>query len=282
VPAPALAITAGAPADALARLLLAGGLGAARTIPVTWLVPAFGGPPVGAPLRLGLGVVLALLALPRLLAGVDGAGLQQAGALLWLLVVAREIAIGTTVALVASFAFRAAEAAGRLGDVLRGAHLSEVLDPASAGGERSTPMGVLYLLTATVIFLELGGLGRLAVALGRSYDAIPLGLTGTGGSLAHGLRGAAEVIIVASAKLVQSALGLVAPVMVALLLADLALGAIARAAPRLPIYFVGMPARALLGVGVVLVGLGALDAALVDGFADWFQLVDRAVTVWAR
>ena len=36
------------------RLLLALGLGAARTIPLAWLVPALGGPRVAAEVRVGL------------------------------------------------------------------------------------------------------------------------------------------------------------------------------------------------------------------------------------
>ncbi|HET6282491.1 MAG TPA: flagellar biosynthetic protein FliR, partial [Polyangia bacterium] len=190
------------------------------------------------------------------------------------LVLARELAIGVTVGLVASFLFRAAEMAGRLTDVMRGANMAEVLVPTS--DERTSPTGNLYLFVATVIFLELGGLGRMMVALMRSYEAIPLGLTGS----ASGMRAATTVVIAASAKLLEAAVGLAAPVIVALLLADVALGAIARAAPQIPVYFVGMPLKALLGVGIVLVGLGALEGALTGGMGGWLDLVERIWLAW--
>src|SRR5256885_271179 len=119
---------------ALERALVAVGLGAARTVPVTWLVPAFGGPHVPAPMRVGLGLALAVLCLPRLAGQVP-----DAGAVLWVVLLAREVAVGVTLGFVASLAFRAAEMAGRLTDVLRGANLAEALTPLS--DERSSPLG---------------------------------------------------------------------------------------------------------------------------------------------
>ena len=66
--------------------------------------------------------------------------------------------------------------------------------------------------------------------------------------------------------------------MVTLWLTDLALGLIARAAPSVPVYFLGLPLKGLLAIGVVLIGLGALQGALASGFTDWFRLLARAVT----
>ena len=76
------------------------------------------------------------------------------------------------------------------------------------------------------------------------------------------------------------ALALASPVIVALWLTDLALGMIARVAPQVPVYFVGLPAKGLLAVGVVLVGLGALDHALAADAGTWLDLVRRVLAAW--
>jgi flagellar biosynthetic protein FliR len=76
--------------------------------------------------------------------------------------------------------------------------------------------------------------------------------------------------------LIEAAIGLAAPVLVSLLLADLALGALGRAVPQIPLYFVGMPAKALLGVGAMLAGLATLDSALTAGFRGFLALLERA------
>ena len=63
-------------------------------------------------------------------------------------------------------------------------------------------------------------------------------------------------------------MALAAPVVVALWLTDLALGLIARAAPSVPVYFLGLPLKGLLAIGVVLLGpRDCYRAALAGGFA---------------
>ena len=152
--------------------------------------------------------------------------------------------------------------------------MAEVMSPAIE--ERSSPLGDIYLLLATVIFLELGGVPLVAAALARSYEAVPLDLT----SIPVSLGGAARLAIITTAKLLEATLALAAPAVVAMLLADLVLGAVARMAPQIPVYFVGMPLKALAGVGIVLVGIGAFQTALYGSFRDWLLLVDRAFAVW--
>jgi type III secretory pathway component EscT len=142
--------------------MLALGLGAARTVPVVWLVPAFGGPHVPAHLRVGFGLALAVLCLPRLVGQVPSG--SDAGAAFWILLIAREIAVGLTLGFLAALFFRAAEAAGRLVDIVRGANFAEVFSPVSE--ERTSPLGDMALLLSVVIFFELGGLGHVAAALG--------------------------------------------------------------------------------------------------------------------
>jgi flagellar biosynthetic protein FliR len=248
---------------------LALGLGAARTVPVAWLVPAFGGPNAPSSVRVGMGLGLAVLCLPRLAGQVP-----DAGPALWILLLARELAVGLTLGFVASLIFRAAEGAGRLTDTLRGANLAEVISPVAGG--RTSPLGELNALLAIVIFLELGGLGHLALALGRSYDAVPLAASATPAQLGR----VGALVLAGSAQMIESAVGLAAPALVALLLADLILGLVGRAAPQLPLHFVGMPAKALVSVGVVLVSLATLDTALVAGFRGWGALLERAIAAW--
>jgi flagellar biosynthesis protein FliR len=263
--------------DMVQDLALVLALGAARTVPIVSLVPAFGGRALPFPVRLGIGLLMASFSLPRLMAGAASALGPTPPLAALLLIAAREVMIGATVGLVVSFFFRAAEAAGGLADVLRGASFAEVLAPDS--GRRSSPTGALYLLLATVIFLELGGIGRLSFALARSYEALPLG---GGPSSAAGVQAHLQLVLVASAKLIESAVGLAAPVIVALLLADLALGVVGRVTPALPVYFAAMPLKAVLSVGIVLLGLGALDAALVVGWPAWLALAERGLGLHSR
>lgn len=254
----------------LERYLWALGVGVARTAPIAWLIPVFGGPSVPPPVRLGLGLSLSALCLPLVLGGLP----TEAPVPFWLLLLAREVAVGLTVGLVGATLFRAAEAAGRLVDVLRGANLAEVISPMGEG--RTSPLGDIYGLLAVVLFLELGGVRFIAMALARSYEAVPLTLSAKPAQLAA----AAALVARASGMLIEATVALVAPALVAFLLADLVLAAVARLAPHVPMYFAAMPLKALAGVGVVLLGLGGLEAALVAGFEGWAALVGQGFSVW--
>ena len=259
-------------------------LGIARTLPLTWTVPVLGGPRASVGVRVGMAALLAILGLPVLLpavtvllaagGGVGGVG-GGPGVAGWMAIGAREALVGVTTGFVAAAAFRAAEAAGRLADVGRGATLAAVLSP-DAGG-RASPMGDLYAFVAMLVFVEVGGLGMFASAIARGYQAIPLG----GWSSADGERALATVLL-SVGRLMESAVALAAPVLVAMVLADLVLGLVGRVAPGLPLFFAAMPLKALLGLGVALLGLGAVDAAIAGEIPGWTALVRSAMSLGAH
>jgi flagellar biosynthetic protein FliR len=258
----------------LQGIVVATALGAARVSPVIWMVAPLGGPRLPATVRIGFALLLALVASPALVAGPGGGALAELSAPHFALLLAREVFVGLCLGMVASAAFRAAEVAGRLGDTLRGANVAEILVPTTE--ERASPLGVLYLLLATLVFLHIGGVTRLVEALLASYETLPIG----GGLGAPAARRAALVVVLASAKVIAAGLALAAPVIVALWLTDLALGLIARAAPSVPVYFLGLPLKGLLAIGVVLVGLATLQGALAGGFSGWLKLLAQAVAAF--
>jgi flagellar biosynthesis protein FliR len=260
--------------DRLAALVLAIALGAARATPIVWMVAPLGGPRLPAPARVGLALLLAALASPILVASTGAAALGRASAPALALLFAREVLVGLCLGFVADAAFRAAEIAGRLSDTLRGANVAEILVPTAE--ERSSPLGVLYLLLATVVFLQIGGVPRLCEALLDSYRVLPVG----GGLGAGSARQAAAIVTAASARLIASGVALAAPVIVALWLTDLALGLVARAAPQVPVYFVGLPLKGLLAIGLVLVSVGTLEAVLAGDLGNWFRLLGRTTAAF--
>jgi type III secretion protein SpaR/YscT/HrcT len=270
------AVGAGAADDRLMVVMLGIALGAARATPIVWMVAPLGGPRLPMPARVGLALLLAGLAAPILIASAAASGLGNASPVALSLLLAREVLVGLCLGFVAAAAFRAAEIAGRLGDTLRGANIAEILVPTAE--ERSSPLGVLYLLLATVVFLQIGGVPRLCEALLESYRALPVG----DGLDAVTARRAAAVVTGASARLIASGVALAAPVIVALWLTDLGLGLVARAAPQVPVYFIGLPLKGLLAIGLVLVSLGALEAALAGDFAAWLHLVARTAASFRR
>lgn len=252
-----------------ARIITVGGLAAARVLPVFTLAPFFGGRLVPATIRIAVSLAVVAILFPAVSAAtpdVRALGAVTFGALLF-----KEIAVGTVLAFLASLPFWAAEAAGRLADTARGANLAEVLVPQT--GTQSSPLGDLALQLAVVTFFALDGHLLFLRALGASYEAIPL----AGFPSVAGVQGVGELAVGATARLVLAALGLAAPVLAALFLTDLALGLVNRVSPQVQVYFVGMPAKALVGVLVFLLALGGAALALRRELTAGLDLVRRAL-----
>jgi flagellar biosynthetic protein FliR len=249
----------------LSTALLAGGAVLARVGAAVWVAPFLGGKLVPATVKTALAVALALVLLPQVIATVP-AGLPPVRAVA---IVGKEALVGLALGFVVAVVFWAAEAAGRLVDTTRGANLAEVLVPQT--GARTSPTGLLFFLLAVVLFLVLGGHRIFITALGASYQVLPLATF----PQIDGIGAFALLCGRLTADLLLLALALAAPVVAALFLADMILGLINRFAPQINVFFLAMPAKAVLGIGVLVLSVGLLLGALPP-------LLDRAVSMVQR
>jgi flagellar biosynthetic protein FliR len=248
------------------RALAVGALVAIRLAPLTLVAPAFVARGVPAIVRAALLFALVLGLLPVALATApeiptDAASLTVLGL--------REAALGGAFALVASVPLWAADHAGRVVDAARGGAQAEITLPS---GERTSLLGGAALLFAVALLAASGGHRVMVEALAEGLRASPPGL----GAIPTDLAGT----FVETARLVTLVLtigvSLAAPALVALVAADAGLAVIARSAPQLPVYFVGMPLRAWLGLAALLVALAWITPELVRLFGTFVDAT-RAV-----
>jgi type III secretory pathway component EscT len=244
-----------APAPAVALLA------AVRLLPVAIVSPFLGGPLVPPFVRIalaaGFGLVGASLAPPD---GTVPTGLALAAS------VARELTLGTVLALLAAAPVEAARAAGRLADTFRGATLAEL--HVAPIRQRESAAGDLLAHWVVVLAAWAGG-DRLVVAgLLGSFGTIP-----PGGTFA--LDAAREVALHAAGELVACAVAVGAPVAAGVLAADLALAVVSRIAPQLGAVNTAQPARAALG----LLALAAAASAGAGRLVALAALAGRAPAV---
>jgi len=157
-----------------------------------------------------------------------------------------ETGIGLTIGLAASLYITGATGAGDLLATQMGLSGATVLNPASGA---SVPiLGQFAQLLALTIVLSLGGHILMLEAVSESLTIAPLG-----GSveIGQGLRGVVEV----AGRVFVIALRFAAPVMAVLLLGNVVLGVLGRAAPQMNLLMVAFPVQ----IGV---GLFALAAAI--------------------
>jgi flagellar biosynthesis protein FliR len=126
-----------------------------------------------------------------------------------------------------------------------------------------TPLGHLYGLIALGTFLALDGPMRLVGSLIESYRAMPPGSL----SLKVENVGFAFGRITWALSL---ALGAAAPAAVALVAASLMLGVVNRWTPSLQLGSLALPARSIMGLLLVLLGLAALASTFASAWISLF------------
>ena len=217
--------------------------------------PGLGGRQVPAPVRIALTVMLALVLAPNVtIPSGAGAGL--------LAVVLREIAIGLALGLAARAVIAGAEMAGHICSQQIGFSYAATIDP--EGGARNTVLASLYGLLATYTWLMIGGHHMLVRALDASYAGLPIGGGGLDPSLLASIRDVLATVFV-------TGLRLAAPVIAVLMLLEVALGLISRAAPAFNFFVIGYPVRLVVGLIVV-----ALTIANLPGVVR--SLAERAIS----
>ncbi|HXE56385.1 MAG TPA: flagellar biosynthetic protein FliR [Gemmatimonadales bacterium] len=192
----------------------------------------------------------------------------DAGALA--LPIAAELLVGVAVGLAAAVLMHAMAVAGEVAAVQTGLNLGPVLSPMGEG--TVTGVGELKSYLALALYVSLGGHLMLVRGLGESLVSIP---PGGPYELGVGLRAALTVAGTVFGTAVRAA----APVMVAMLLANLALAILSRAVPQLNAMAVAFPVT--IGLGLVVLGaslplLGGLVAGWVGEIPGRIDLILRA------
>ncbi|MBS0195867.1 MAG: flagellar biosynthetic protein FliR [Planctomycetes bacterium] len=160
----------------------------------------------------------------------------------WFFLLLKELALGAVLAAIIQLTFAVFAAAGSLIDTAAGRASRGTFDPISSAPHPTRTLAHLFALAAV---FALGG-GRLAIeALCTSFTAFPPDALQPpqlmqGLALTAGLRLAAAFF--------SSAFILAAPVIILILLADIALGALSRLAPSINAFFMGLTIKPLLAI----------------------------------
>jgi flagellar biosynthetic protein FliR len=121
-----------------------------------------------------------------------------------------------------------------------------MIDPHSGA---STPALATFLsLIATFMFLSIGGHLTLATIIVDSYRALPMGGPALGNDSIHGL-------VLFGGDMIAAGFAIALPVGFALILVQIVMGMLARSAPSMNLFAVGLPATLL--AGLVLLAISA-------------------------
>jgi flagellar biosynthetic protein FliR len=159
-------------------------------------------------------------------------------------VIVGELLIGVTIGFVAQVLFAGIQLGGELMSQQMGLNIASVFDPHQA--QQVSLMAHFHYTLTMLVFLSGSAHHWFIVAMAESLHSIPLaGFTASGAVL--------PVVLALLGKACVIAIQLAAPVSVALLLANLGLGILARMVPQLNLFMLSFPVT--LGIGVLILGL---------------------------
>jgi len=207
--------------------------------------PVFSQAAVPAPVKIALSIGLAFLLAP--LAPVPAALSIFSGA--GALAAVQEMLIGISIGLVVQLTFEALTFAGQSISTTMGLGFATLIDPQH--GANTPVLGQLFMIFGTLAYLAVNGHLVLVGALATSFRTLPIGGAGVDQHLlwAMGVWGA---------RIFETGLLIALPAVVALVVVNLALGVVTRAAPQLNLFGIGFTITLMGGFVVLIVGLDGL------------------------
>lgn len=202
--------------------------------------PLFGNKGVPVSVKVSLGVLLATVIAPTVPAIPAADPTSWAG----LLILVKELLIGVAMGFSMRIVFAAIEYAGEVASQTMGLGFATFFDPNSQG--RSSAVGQFMALVSTMAFLAVNAHLVLLAALAESFVALPITSTPFSGN-------APLELVRWGGRIFSAGLQLSLPIVAALLITNVALGILTRAAPQLNIFGIGFPIT--LGVGFLTLSL---------------------------
>lgn len=221
--------------------------------------PILGHRAVPRPVKAALAVLLAVTLAP--------AAQVANGAAPVILAAPLELLVGIAMGYGLALGFAAVETASRLIAIQMGLSLGAVFDP--VGGEASTALSPLFAVMSGLLFLVLNLHLAAINVLADSFAALPIG----GAWPSHLFESMARLIALALELSARIAM----PLALVLLLTELAVALISRAIPQVNVFFLGLPLKILLGIGLVALSIPVLLGGAERMFRFLFDGVATAL-----
>jgi len=211
-----------------------------RILGLVTAAPVFGNTGVPMLIKMTLGVTLAAVVAPTLPPVPIVDPTSWAG----ILILGQELLVGVAMGFAMRLVFAAIEFAGEVASSTMGLGFATFFDPSSAG--RSSAISQFLALVATMAFLAMNAHLVLVEALVESFFTMPISATPMA-------LGAPLEMVRWGGRIFSAGLQLSLPIVAALLITNVALAILTRAAPQLNLFGIGFPIT--LGTGFLVISL---------------------------
>ncbi len=240
-----------------------------RILGLIAVAPVFGNTSVPVQVKIGIGVMLTLIVAPTLpaLPTVDPMSLPG------LLILVQQLIIGLGMGFAMRIIFAGVEMAGTITGMTMGLSFASFFDPQSQG--QSNFISQFMALFATLAFLAVNGHLLLLSVLAHSFSTLPISTSPMGAQIFKQMADWGGIIFSAGVQLSL-------PMVAALLITNIALGILTRAAPQLNLFGIGFPITLTIGFVVIGLALPYLTTPLERLFQQGIEMSGQIVAPSSR
>jgi flagellar biosynthetic protein FliR len=211
------------------------------------------------------------IALAAMIAGVIAPGVQVPTEMAifsveGLLLLVHQLIIGASLGLTMRLVFAGVELCGNLIGLQMGLGFALFFDPEH---NTQTPViGSLLGFLTTLIFLALNGHLMMITAVTESFQTLPMN---------HGLQLAVDwhSLVLHGSTVFSIGLHLALPVLATLLLTNVAMGVLTRAAPQLNLFSIGFPLTLLIGLAALALAMPYMEPLIERYLNEAIQQLGR-------
>jgi flagellar biosynthetic protein FliR len=222
-----------------------------RLAPLFLFAPMFSSKMVPMRVRGIVAVALAIGLSPLALAGqtTPTDAIEIAG------LVVKELLVGLAFAFVVGILFAALSVAGTIIDTLIGFSFGAMVDPIT--GNQGTVLSQTYALMGVMVFIAINGDAMLIQGFAKTFELVPLLDSPAMGKMIEGAVGA-------FAGIFSAAIQICAPVLLALVLTDIAFGLVTKVVPQLNVFSMGLPTKVVVGIIIMAASLPFVAGYVAD------------------
>jgi flagellar biosynthetic protein FliR len=179
-----------------------------------------------------------------------------------LLAAVLEVLVGVAIGMVVQLTFEALTFAGQTISLTMGLGFATLVDPQR--GANTPVLGQMFMIFGILSYLAINGHLVLLGALAQSFQTLPIGAAQIDKNLLWS-------VVLWGTRVFETGLLIALPAVIALVIVNLALGVVTRAAPQLNLFGIGFTITLLCGFFVLSVGLGGIMSGISS-------LIDSALT----
>lgn len=180
---------------------------------------------------------------------------------------ASEVAVGALIGFIASLPLLGLRMGGMIAGQQMGLGFARFYNPAV--GEESDVLEQIFYFLGLAIFLSIGGLEAMFIAVLHSFEYVNAGIFMTG-------RGVMDILLGMLLSSLDIGLRVAMPLLGVIFLETVAMGFVSKTVPQLNVLSLGFPLRIMVGLGILVAGVAVIDqvanewiANALDDMYDW-------------